>query len=117
MTTRSWTFTLDSIVPYVRTTQRQKHVDPRYGRYRRWKEYVRTVANTASVPAELNRDSAYGVEITVQWSGKARADLDNVVKGVIDALWKQDRQVKQIMAYSLERSYKDAITVTVTGGA
>jgi hypothetical protein len=56
---RVYTLELDRIVPYVRTTQRQKWVDPRYKRYAAWKEWARYKANLAGWPTALDPKGGY----------------------------------------------------------
>lgn len=85
------------LVGAVRTTQRQKFVDPRYAKYNAFKRTVRLLANRAGVPHELNGKSAT-VRITAFWRKRQRVDGDNAIKSVLDSLWKQDRRVL-ILAY------------------
>lgn len=110
---KTWEFTLSEIVPYVRTTQRQKWCDPRYKRYASWKGNVRDVADRAMVPDTLSGNQHYVIGVTVFWKKKARADLDNCVKGVMDACWSQDRRVKMIQASYEENYGSDSIHVRV----
>ena len=109
-----WTFRLDWIVPYVRTTQMRKHFDKAYHRYAKWKDFCRSVANTKGVPSDLASSKRYEVHVAVYWKGKARADLDNCCKGILDSLWKQDRRVLKITAEALEHQTRgDWVLVTV----
>ena len=110
-----WQFSLDWIVPYVRTTQRQKWVDKNYKRYSDWKRYVRLIANTQGVPDQLSAGKRYSVSLWIHWKGKARADLDNCLKGILDALWSQDRRVFHLRGDVDENSGRDALNVTVSG--
>jgi Holliday junction resolvase RusA-like endonuclease len=106
-----WEFSLETVQAYVRTTQRQKWTDPRYARYRIWKGYVRNVANLARVPTNLTEPVK--VVIAVFWRRKCRADLDNIVKGVLDALWDQDRLVRHIEAVMCEKNEIESMAVKV----
>lgn len=99
----TWTFTVQApIMGAVRTTGRQKFVDPRYKKYHEYKQRVRLLANVAGVPGEIGPEQCVKVMIIVYWKKKARSDLDNVFKSVADALWKQDRRVNSIEAHSVE---------------
>jgi hypothetical protein len=110
-----WQFTFPDIVPYVRTTQRQKFVDPRYQRYAEWKKSIRLVANTAGVPAELDKENIYGVQVIVKWKNKARADLDNAgIKNVLDALWPQDRSIVAIVATTKLEHGSDELDISIS---
>jgi Holliday junction resolvase RusA-like endonuclease len=102
-----WNLTIPGpIMGAVRTTQRQKWCDPRYKVYQAYKERIRLMANLEGVPNELNKGAYYRLELQVFWAGAARADLDNVIKGVLDALFKQDRRVLSIKAHANERCGK-----------
>ena len=109
-----WHFMLDWIVPYVRTTQRQKRVDKAYRRYSGWKRYVRLTANTVGIPDELDNETKYIVFICVRWKAKARADIDNCLKGILDALWSQDRRGFEVKAVSVENCEREAVEVNVS---
>lgn len=65
----------------------------RYREYNAWRDLVRTVANTAGVPGELNKDDAWEIVLSIHWIKRAKIDGDGVLKGVLDALWKSDRRV------------------------
>ena len=83
-------------VPYVRTTQRQKWVDPQYKRYMAFKKAFRVVADSGRIPSSLDPQKKYGIAIVIYTKRKLRGDLDNYVKSILDSLWEQDRQIKQI---------------------
>lgn len=86
----------------VRSTQRSKWVDPAAKRYSQYKGTVRLLANVAGVPGEIPRGFTAKVALRILWNRRAKADLDNVVKGILDALWRQDRAVAEIdAAYSV----------------
>jgi len=109
-----YVFSVENPMGAVRTTQRQKLVDPRAKRYEAYKRRVRLVANLAGVPDEIGKDERAVVEIEVCWEKLPKCDLDNAVKGLLDALWKQDRRVKEIHAIALEDCETDIADVTVT---
>lgn len=101
------------LVPYVRTTQRQKWVDKRYKRYQAWKTAFRACLNTQAFPSELERGKTYELSVNIFASGKVRYDLDNAVKAVMDSAWTQDRQVKVLSAKINENVGTDYVEVTV----
>ena len=108
---RVWRLAYPEIVPYVRTTQRQKWVDPRYKRYAAWKKAFRLAANVEQFPDELDRDGKYAVTLVLSWTKRARCDLDNAVKGALDALFAQDRRVVSIIANAIENQSFDGIAL------
>lgn len=83
-------------------------------RYRDWQEYVRAeflrskkeaVKVSAGVPVALTsgyvaipRGWEADVELAVVWANGRHGDLDNVLKGVLDALFAQDKEVSRIEA-------------------
>ena len=99
------------IHPYVRTTQRQKWVDPRYKKYQVFKSAFRAAGNCAGMPIVLDKDKAYRLICNLYTEGASRADLDNLVKGIMDALWEQDRMIKEIWAKLHEHKDEDHTTV------
>ena len=62
-------------MPYVRTTQKMKFVDPRYKKYHQWKSAFRLWANTQGFPEELDLSRSYSIDITIWVRGRARGDL------------------------------------------
>ena len=65
----------------------------RYREYDEWREKVRLLANCAQVPDELGKDDSWEVLISIHWTKRARIDGDGVLKGILDALWRNDRRV------------------------
>lgn len=100
-----------SMVPCVRTTQKQKFVDPRYQKYHQWKRSFRLWANTQGFPEDLDLAKSYHIDITIRLKGRTRYDLDNAIKGVLDSLFKQDRRIIQIEARILERDSVESVEV------
>lgn len=98
----------------VRMTQRSKWVDPRAKRYEAYKRRVRLVANVNGVPSEIAKDERIKLEVDVCWRKLARADLDNVVKGLLDALFGQDRRVNSIRADHQEYCELDMADIALT---
>ena len=111
-----WTMTFPTIQPYVRTTQKQKWVDPRYKKYQQWKAAFRLAANLSKFPCSLDPGGSYRLDVLCCWKGKARADLDNVCKAIQDSLVQNDRRILEINARSLERYGHDKLDVTMFDG-
>ena len=101
------------IVPYCRTTQRQKWVDPRYKRYAAWKRDLRIIADARGWPTRLNPDWLYKFGIVVSWTKRAHADLDNVVNWFLDALFKQDRRILRIDAEAVENTGRENLSMSL----
>jgi Holliday junction resolvase RusA-like endonuclease len=99
------------LVGYVRTTQRAKWVDPAYKRYQAFKATVRLLANAAGVPECI--DASASVWVHVHWVKRARCDLDNAIKAILDSLWKNDRRVQYINAGSYEGKVEEKAFVEV----
>lgn len=99
------------LVPYVRTTQRQKYADPRYKKYHAWKEAFRLCLNTQMFPEVLDPKTRYSLDIEISAKGKVRWDLDNACKAIQDAAWKQDHQIKVLSARVLEDEGIDYVKV------
>lgn len=101
------------IVPYVRTTQRAKWVDPAYKRYQDFKTALRSFADTRGFPISLDNDKSYRILISIYLEGRSRYDLDNGVKGIMDALFVQDKRITEIWATFIERHKETQCTVTL----
>ena len=97
----------------VRTTQRAKWVDPAYARYRAFKTTIRLYANQAGIPIALRSDQSACVRLSVNWVGRQRCDLDNVLKGLLDALWANDRRVTEIVGTTRENTGDESISIEV----
>ena len=110
---REWMFAVEAICPYVRTTQRAKFCDPRYKKYRAWKELVRACANVAGVPSELRGDCNYSVHVHIYCKGKRRGDVDNYLKAALDALWKEDRRVMRVSAEGYQQHFRDRMIIEI----
>ena len=90
-------------VPYTRTTQAGKF-NARYKRYTAWKDHVQTAfALSRDVPVDVDGrrqvyDSIGGnprgrVEATIMFGKETHADPDNIVKGILDALFNDDKHI------------------------
>ena len=103
-----------AVVPYVRTTQRQKWVDKRYKRYQAWKDLFRLSANTQGFPADLDPSMDYCVTLKVFLSAARRYDVDNFFKGALDSLFTQDTRVASIKVDAEEYAGVDRVEVELT---
>lgn len=108
-----WKFSLGAIQTYVRTTQKQKWVDPQYKKYRAFKLALRASANLSDVPMELDPKKSYSVHVDIYCVKKRRGDVDNYLKSALDALWKQDKQVTKVSAEAFENKGLEMTIVTV----
>ncbi len=106
-------------IPYTRTTQNSQWTDKAI-RYRDWKEYVQkaffeylksavpsreyNLMELASLkkgkPIEVKEDENIAVFIEVYWKNNAHSDLDNVFKGIADAMFVNDKPINHIIAHS-----------------
>lgn len=111
---RHWVFRMDWIMGAVRMTQRSKYADPQARRYLEWKKVAALVARAAGVPEELEPRFGYTVGITIGWKGRARVDVDNVAKAVLDACWPNDRRVQVLNVRACEKSGADLLMVAVS---
>jgi Holliday junction resolvase RusA-like endonuclease len=100
-------------VPYVRTTQKAKHLQKSYLRYASYKGFVQThVKNQYKGP--VLEEPIY-ISINVFLKGKTTpmgndGDIDNYIKGILDSLnkvaFKDDRQVVNISATKSSDEYE-----------
>ena len=110
----TWAFDYDGpVMGAVRMTQRSKFADPRARKYARLKHALRMAANVAGIPDELDTRKAYAVEAIFRFKGRARYDIDNLGKFVLDALWKQDRRVLSLSLDVMEYRESEDTTITV----
>ena len=91
-------------VPYKRTTQKMKFTKD-YKKYLEWKTLL---ADWHAVPELCG---AYFVETIAIYKDKTHGDTDNVAKGVLDALFKNDKYVSG--SYSYEYADKGGIKVKI----
>jgi len=84
-------------IPYVRMTQRSKFVSRQARRYLMWKKYVQAAALTQARPKFLNHlvDGAKKtwVDCMIYFADGRHGDPDNIRKGILDALFEDDRHV------------------------
>lgn len=101
------------VVPYVRTTQKSKWCSKAWKRYAAWKDTFRLFLNAKDFPADLDPKTEYELSIQIFASKKVRYDLDNAVKAVMDASWKQDKQIKGITARLFENQGIDCVRLAL----
>lgn len=112
---RQWKGSVEGpLCGYTRTTQRQKFVDPRAKRYEAWKKMVAWEARHQGFPPDLSDGIAYEFSVIVRWRRKARIDLDNIIKGLLDGIWPQDRGILSIHAEAGEHTGEEALWFTLT---
>ena len=82
------TFTIDKKpTPYCRTTQRQKYYSKQYSNYCNFKNYIQYCFLKEKKNIKIAKENYYkNFEIAISIYGKCRGDIDNVLKGVLDAL-------------------------------
>ena len=99
-------------VPYKRTTQRAKFVSADYKKYLKWKtllgdEFCKQNERAAKELYKIGKEyhvrprlsGAYFVETVAIYKDKTHGDTDNVAKGVLDALFKNDKYVSGSYRY------------------
>lgn len=81
-------------IPYVRTTQKQKWVSKPYKRYQEWKErlYIEFIKQNKKAPINIFKPKKkYFLDCFAVHKNLSFADGDNILKGVNDALFKDDK--------------------------
>lgn len=85
-------------VPAVRMTQKSMHVNKYAKRYLQYKKQVGWIARSHMQGEPIEGDA--GVRLTLYIHGRNHGDIDNLFKGVTDALnkivYKDDRQIKRM---------------------
>lgn len=88
-------------IGYHRTTQRAKWA-PEHQRYEAWKEHVQQACNRSGYtdqnnlnikPIKLTPKQKARVDIEIEYASEAQPDNDNVFKGILDALFVNDKYV------------------------
>jgi Holliday junction resolvase RusA-like endonuclease len=113
---RTSNFTLDlpgPLVGAVRVTQMSKWVNPAYKRYLAFKIRIREEADRVGVPEILLHHAEVSVEMEVHWRLRARCDLDNLIKSLLDGTWKNDRRVLRISASAVEQTGLERLVVRI----
>ena len=110
-----WQFEIEApLMGAVRTTQKAKFVDPRYKRYASWKKVVRLIANSNGIPTHLDPKKSYRFEVLAYWKAKQRIDGDNLLKALMDSLWKQDRRITSIEYVACEHNGRELARVSLS---
>lgn len=112
-------------IPYTRTTQKSKWSD-KYQRYQEWKGYVVKALLQSRPPfmGEMTRRIALKgkplgkqfrgkIETTIFFGNETHCDPDNVVKGIADALFENDKHVDVATSHSCGAS-EPKVMVTLT---
>lgn len=83
-------------VPYKRTTQRAKFVSKDYLKYLEFKKHLQMEflrQNKVQCFKALDEKKFYSIELKIGFKNKKHGDADNIVKGVLDALFTNDKNV------------------------
>lgn len=91
-------------IPYHRTTQKS-FWDKASKRYKAWKDFVcqqywLQVMNCLKNEKPFGKDFSGRVEVFISFSLENHADPDNVGKGIIDSLFKNDKHVNLTTNFS-----------------
>lgn len=117
-------------IPYTRTTQGTKHT-PRYQRYVQWVSYVQNqfCNNNPDAtgmgkytlnlfrhkkPILLAPSIIARVDLKISWANKKGGDGDNVLKGILDALFVQDKWVSGSYDWAVNPDAAGAVEVAIT---
>jgi len=117
-------------IPYTRTTQAAAKFSPRYKRYQRWCAWVQSAFLKQNPdktglgkytlmmfrhgkPILLPPDVSAKVDIKILWKNKATPDGDNVFKGILDALFVNDKHVRGSYDYALSPDKKGMVEVQI----
>lgn len=88
-------------IPYTRVLKHSWRDDA--SRYMEWCEYVRAEfarACEVELPIELEKNAKAQIGLKVFWKSSSHGDLDNILKGILDALFKNDKCINGIVASS-----------------
>ena len=108
-------------IGYKRTLNHSWRADST--KYHEWKEYVRaafqrkypTANNLKPHPIQVQKGDTIATKIDVWWKDGKHADLDNVVKGILDSLIDNDKVVCEIHAQSqMSDDKKGKVHITIT---
>ena len=67
-------------------------------RYRDWQSFVRMSCGLYAGPMEVTKGETVEIDIAVVWANEKHPDLDNVVKGLLDSLVSNDKEVTSVIA-------------------
>ena len=116
-------------IPYTRTT-RGSHWNEKTKRYNAWKEFVvgeflKSIENNypeylqkfqhnwinRGKLIELKKDAKVKVDMVIEWKNKNHGDPDNVWKGIVDALFDEDKNIDG--SFSSGVTGEGAVEVTI----
>jgi len=117
-------------IPYTRTTQKAKYTSARYARYKQWISWVQgaflqqnpdhTGLGKYSLmmfrhrkPILLAEGISAKVDILIKWKDKKGGDGDNVYKGILDALFINDKWVRGSYDWALSEDKKGLVEVQI----
>lgn len=85
-------------IPYFRQTQRSSFYNPSTKRYHAWKDFVRQeywlqTTNKFSDQKPFNKAFRGKVAVYIEFKNESHTDLDNIAKGILDALFENDKHV------------------------
>lgn len=86
----------ENAVPYKRTTQKAKWLDKDYKKYQAFKEFLKcefAKQNKIYSHQVLDVKKTYEFKLKIGFKNKKHGDADNIVKGILDALFKSDKNV------------------------
>ncbi|HDZ4931876.1 TPA: hypothetical protein RTF98_001296 [Campylobacter jejuni] len=86
----------DNPIPYKRTTQRAKFVSKDYLKYLEFKKHLQMEflrQNKVQCFKAFDEKKFYSIELKIGFKNKKHGDCDNILKGVLDALFKNDKNV------------------------
>ncbi|OCX42296.1 crossover junction endodeoxyribonuclease RuvA [Campylobacter ornithocola] len=83
-------------VPYKRTTQRAKYTSKDYKKYQDFKDLLRVEflkQNKLAYFKAFDIKKTYEINLKIGFKNKRHGDGDNILKGVLDALFVDDKNV------------------------
>lgn len=102
------------MVPYVRTTQKQKWCDERWKKYAAFKAEFRLVADVQNFPSDLDASLDYSILIHIWFTGSRRADVDNLGKSLLDSAFQQDKRIAEMHVVAHEYAGVDRVEVELS---
>lgn len=117
---------LGNPIPYTRTLKQR--MTSSAARYLDWMGYVRSqfasqccdargvvAIMQGQMPITLAKGQKAGVAIKVYWANESHGDLDNVLKGILDSLFSDDKCVNALKASSeMSAEKKGRVEVIIT---
>jgi Holliday junction resolvase RusA-like endonuclease len=96
-------------IPYHRTTQ-GSFWNKTSKRYNAWKQFVCSEYWLQTVK-KLSNEKPYGkevkgrIEVKISFRGENHADPDNIVKGILDALFENDKHIDVVTSHTCKNSH------------